>query len=103
LKSRRYEIEITREADHHLSKMTARDRTTVLDSLEEQLAHEPTVETRNRKHLRPNPVAPWELRIGHLRVCSDVETEPCQVVTIEAVGVKDHDRVYIGGEELVLK
>ena len=83
--------------------MTARDPTTVLDSLEDQLAHEPTVETRNRKHLRPNRLAPWELRVGHLRVCFDLETEPRQVVTTETVGVKDRDRVYIGGEEVVLK
>ena len=30
--------------------------------------HQPAVEMRNRKPMRPNPVAPWELRIGNLRV-----------------------------------
>lgn len=47
-------------------------RKSVLDSLEGQLAFQPTVETRNRKRLRPNPVAPRELRLGHPRVYFDV-------------------------------
>jgi hypothetical protein len=37
----------------------------------------PTLETRNRKPMRPNPIAPWELRIGHLRVYFEVEEGAC--------------------------
>ena len=74
-----------------------------LDSLARQLAHEPTVETRNRKRLRPNPLAPWELRIGHLRVYFDVEEDPRLVVRIVAMGVKVRNRVWIGGEEVELR
>ncbi len=51
----------------------------------------------------PNPIAPWELRIGHLRVYFDVEHEPRPLVRILAVGVKDRDRVSIGGEDVELK
>ena len=40
--------------------LTARDRTTALAAIERQLTHEPLKETRNRKPLRPNPIAPWE-------------------------------------------
>ena len=58
----------------------------------------PTVETRNRKLLRPNPVAPWELRIGDLRVFFDVEEEPDAVVHVRAVGLKQHNILRIGGE-----
>lgn len=46
--------------------------------------------------MRPNPLAPWELRIGNLRVYYDVEEEPEPVVFIRAVGVKQRDRVRIG-------
>jgi len=52
--------------------------------------------------MRPNPVAPWELRMGDLRVYFDVAEEPEQIVTILAVGVKDRNRVTIGGEEIQL-
>jgi hypothetical protein len=44
--------------------LTARQRATVFDAVERQLADEPSKETRNRKPLKPNPVAPWELQVG---------------------------------------
>lgn len=71
----------------------------MLGTVDKQLAHEPTVETRKRKPMRPNPLAPWELRIGDLRVYYDVEEGPPAVVYIRAVGVKERNRVRIGGEE----
>jgi len=59
------------------------------------------LETKNRKPMRPNPVAPWELRIGILRVYYEIEAaEP--VVRILAVGVKERDVVRIGGEVIKL-
>ncbi len=97
-----YSIEYDPEAESHLGALTARDEATVLDTIPRQLAHQPTVVTRNRKPMRPNPVAPWELRIGHLRVYYDVQEEPERVVTIRAVGLKDRNRVRIGGKEIEL-
>jgi len=52
--------------------------------------------------MRPNPVAPWELRIGSLRVYYDVEEEPESVVYVRAVGVKERNRVRIGKEVMEL-
>jgi len=52
--------------------------------------------------MRPNPVAPWELRIGNLRVYYDVEEEPKASVYIRAVGVKLRNRVRIGREVIKL-
>ena len=82
--------------------MTVRQQTIVVDAVDEHLIHQPTVETKNRKPMRPNPKAPWELRIGKLRVYYDVEEDPQQVVHIRAVGIKEHNRVYIGGEMIEL-
>ena len=48
-------------------------------------------------------MAPWELRVGRLRVYFDVEQEPRHVVRILAVGIKDGNRVWIGGQEVELK
>jgi len=73
-----------------------------LDSVLRQLSHEPTRATRNRKVLRANPVAAWELRIGTLRVYYEVREDPDRVVVVKAVGVKDRERVRIGGEEVEL-
>lgn len=52
--------------------------------------------------MRPNPLAPWELRIGTLRVYYDVEDEPEPVVYVRAVGVKERNRVRIGSEVIEL-
>ena len=52
--------------------------------------------------MRPNPIAPWELRIGELRVYYEVKEEPDPVVTVLAVGVKERNVVRIGGEEVNL-
>ncbi len=75
--------------------------------IEDQLSHEPLVETRNRKHLRPNPIASWELRAGALRVFYDVaSTEPpassVAVIRILAVGKKVGNVLRIGGKVVEL-
>ena len=77
--------------------MKAGQARAVLDSVDAQLQHQPTVETRNRKPMRPNPIAPWELRIGDLRVYYEVDTAEA-AVRILAVGVKDRNVVRIGKE-----
>jgi hypothetical protein len=82
--------------------LTARQRTLVFDTVDRQLAHQPLIETRNRKPMRPNPLAPWELRIGNLRVYYDVVEAPESIVYIRAVGIKYRNRVMIGGEEIEL-
>lgn len=97
-----YRIAYSPATEDHLRALTARQRVTVFDGVDEQLAHQPAVETRNRKPMRPNPLAPWELRLGDLRVYYDVIEEPEQVVTVLAVGVKDRNRILIGGEEVDL-
>jgi mRNA-degrading endonuclease RelE of RelBE toxin-antitoxin system len=93
-----YRIAYSPESEDHLRALAARDRATVLDAVDEQLTHQPTVETRNRKPLRPNPLAPWELRIGDLRVYYDVEDGPEPIVHVRAIGIKDHNELRIGGE-----
>jgi mRNA-degrading endonuclease RelE of RelBE toxin-antitoxin system len=97
-----YSIEYSPDAEDHLRFLTARQQAIVLDTVDEQLTHQPTVETRNRKPMRPNPLAPWELRIGALRVYYDVEDAPQPKVSIRAVGIKERNRVRIAGEIIAL-
>jgi len=97
-----YRIEYDPATVGHVRALTAREAAMVLDAIPRHLAHEPTVPTRHRKPLRPNPLAPWELRIGDLRVYYDVQDRPEPVVTIRAVGVKDRNRLRIAGREFPL-
>ena len=93
-----YRIEYSPESEAHLQYLTARQQAIVIDTVDEQLMYQPTVETRNRKLMRPNTLALWELRIGNLRVYYDVEEEPLQIVSVNAVGVKVRNQVLIAGE-----
>ena len=103
-----YDIEFADAAIRHLRALTARERTTVVDAIEEQLSHEPLVETRNRKPLRPNPIAAWELRVGSLRAFYDItlpealSVQTSGVVRIMAIGKKVGNVLRIGGVEIDL-
>ena len=97
-----YTIEFAESVKMHLKALTAQQRTLIMDAIVEQLRHEPLTLTRNRKQLRPNPLAPWELRIGNLRVFYDVTMDGTDIVQILAVGVKRGNQLYIGGKPVNL-
>ena len=92
-----YEIEFTPEAVEDLKALREFEQEEVVDGIESQLRHEPTVETRNRKKLRPNNVAAWELRIGRFRVFYNVD-EAVRIVSIEAVGFKVGNLLFVRGK-----
>jgi len=53
-----YEITFAESVADQLQFLTTAERRTVLAAIERQLVREPLMETRNRKPLRPNPLAP---------------------------------------------
>ena len=95
------DIEFTTEALEDLRLLRTYDQRRVVESVEEQLRHQPTQETRNRKRLRPNELAEWELRVATFRVFYDVDEEN-DIVKIEAVGYKQGNFLFIHGEEYEL-
>ncbi|MGH9363022.1 MAG: type II toxin-antitoxin system RelE family toxin [Thermoanaerobaculia bacterium] len=96
-----YRIRFAESVKGQLRKLSAGERAQLLDAIEQQLSYEPLVETRNRKPLRPNPVAPWELRVGDLRAFYEVAAEANEVLVL-AVGRKRGHRLWIGDEEVRL-
>jgi hypothetical protein len=75
-------------------------------TINEQLTHSPIEETRNRKPLdQPAPFgAAWELRCGRdnrFRVFYEADSTMREVHVL-GIGVKDHNRLLIGGEEYEL-
>ena len=73
-----------------LAGLRAFERTRILDQIEEQLAQQPTQETRNKKFLpglKPpwdDELPVWELRVGEYRVFYDVDDTE-RLVTVRAV------------------
>lgn len=85
-----YQITYVESISDDLKRLQVRQRREILDQIDEQLTHEPTQPTRNKKilvGLAPpweymEPV--WELRIGEYRVFYDVD-ESTSVVIVRAI------------------
>jgi mRNA-degrading endonuclease RelE of RelBE toxin-antitoxin system len=97
----RYQVEVTEEAKVDLSSYNAYEEKTIADAVRAQLTDQPTVATRNRKQLRDNPIGQWELRIDKFRVFYEVQ-EDTQMVTVVAVGHKEHATLFIRGVRVKL-
>jgi mRNA-degrading endonuclease RelE of RelBE toxin-antitoxin system len=96
-----FEVIFTDSALDDLRFLKKNERNVVLDAIEQQLATQPLTETRNRKRMRDNELAGWELRVGDFRVYYNVE-EASQHVNIRAVGWKVHNVLFIRGKEYPL-
>jgi mRNA-degrading endonuclease RelE of RelBE toxin-antitoxin system len=90
------------EAVDHLRSLPKSKQALAVDQVNAQLAHQPTVPTRKRKLLWPNPIAPWELRLGDIRVFYEVQDEPLSRVIVKAVALKRHNELWIGRERIEL-
>jgi hypothetical protein len=87
----------------HLDLIDAKYHGLLRRRIHEQMTYTPTEETRNRKPLdQPAPFGvSWELRCGpnnRFRVFYEVDSAVHEVQVL-AVGVKDRNRLLIGGEE----
>jgi len=96
-----FDIRFTESALEDIAWFQTRDRRIVFDGIQQQLADEPVVETRNRKTLRPNRTAEWEVRIEAFRVFYDVDIGQ-QVVDVKVVGRKSGSKVLVRGKEFRL-
>ena len=93
-----YEIEYTYQAAEDLRWFKKREQVIILDGIDANLRDAPTVVTRNRKLLRANETAEWELRLGDYRILYNVD-ELVRIVEIQRVGEKHGNRLLFGGRE----
>lgn len=96
-----FRIEFTSDALSDLEALRKYDQQRVMRELQEQMTHEPAIETRRRKRLRPHRLAEWELRVGDFRVFYDVDSD-AGLVRIVAIAVKAGNRLFVHGEEFDL-
>lgn len=96
-----YKIEITDDAKTDLLFFDLYERKIILTAIREQLSYEPLTETRNRKKLRDNPLAAWELRVGKYRIFYGVENDIVTVIIV-SIGMKEHNVLYIRNREVKL-
>jgi mRNA-degrading endonuclease RelE of RelBE toxin-antitoxin system len=102
----KFELVFAPEIVEHLDAIERGFHRLIQTTIDEQLTYTPERETRNRKPVeQPSPFgATWELRFGPdngFRVFYEVDNDE-HTVQVLAIGVKERNRLFIGGEELEL-
>jgi mRNA-degrading endonuclease RelE of RelBE toxin-antitoxin system len=100
----RFELVYAPQVKQHLRAIGRKHYALIREEIEAHLLFEPEVETLNRKPLKRlvESGAEWELRFGpgnRFRVFYEVDSA-VGVVHILAIGTKERERLYIGGEEV---
>lgn len=94
-----YRVSLTESAKEDITHFEARDQRIIVAAIVTHLKVDAEVATRKRKQLRPNPVAPWELRIDRFRGFYSAEGDEVKVL---AVGHKEHNELFIRGKKVEL-
>jgi mRNA-degrading endonuclease RelE of RelBE toxin-antitoxin system len=102
-RSSRFTLIFAPEAVEHLDQIDRKHHSLLEKMINEQLVHSPVKQTRNRKPLdQPAPSgATWELLCGpdnRYRILYEVNVSEL-AVSILAIGIKQGNRLVIGGEE----
>ena len=103
MRRRRFTITYAPETLAHLDAIEQKHHRLIRRTIDEQLSFSPGNATRNRKPMElPTPLgAAWELRFGagnRFRVFYEFEAS-ARVVNVLAIGSKERNRLWIGGEE----
>ena len=96
----RFDVELTHSAERDLAHYTKYEQRVIVKSILRYLQVDADIRTKRRKQLRPNPLAPWELRIGDYRAFYEIEEG--RNVNVIAIGHKEHNDLFIGGEKVSL-
>jgi mRNA interferase RelE/StbE len=95
-----FRVTLTPSAEADLNYFKRFEQRVIVDAAKRYLQNDAHVESQHRKKLRPNPLAPWELRIGQYRVFYEVAD--VTAVKIVAIGYKEHNDLFIRGQRVEL-
>lgn len=91
-----FTIIIKPNAEEDIQYYRVNEQRVIIDGIKAHLRDQPNVASRKKKVLRPNTIAPWELRIDVYRIFYEITDT---TVFIVAVGHKVHNKLYIRGKE----
>jgi len=95
-----YRISLTESAKKDIAHFETHEQRTIVAGIIAHLNTDAEVRTRKKKPLRPNPIAPWELRLEKFRVFYSIEEG--NSVKVTAVGSKEHNDLFIRGKKVQL-
>ncbi len=91
-----FSVRFVPSADQDLAWYRVNEQRVILSAISTFLGVDADIETKKRKQLRPNPLAPWELRIGKYRVFYEIKEQ--HIVRVLAIGHKVHNQLLIQGQ-----
>jgi mRNA-degrading endonuclease RelE of RelBE toxin-antitoxin system len=92
-----YAVIIKPNATGDIQYYRVNEQRIIIDAIKAHLRDKPDEMSKRKKRLRPNQIAPWELRIDIYRVFYEIEGMNVHVVS---VGHKVHNKLYIRGKEV---
>ncbi len=95
----KYQVNFTPSAADDLDYFNAFEQRIILAAINSFLSEDAHIETKRRKRLKPNPLAPWELKQDVYRIFFEIVDK---TVDILAIGYKDHNDLYIRGKKATL-
>ena len=95
-----YRISLTESAKGDIAHFETHEQRIIVAGIISHLKADAEVRTRKKKPLRPNPIAPWELRLDRFRVFYSIEED--SKLKVMAVGHKEHDDLFIQGKKVRL-
>ena len=106
----KYEVSLTESAKGDIAHYDSHDQRIIVAGIISHLKVDAEVQTKRKKQLRSNPVAPWELRLDKFRIFYSVEEKSTtdkpakrtRNVKVVAVGHKEHKELFIRGEKVKL-
>ena len=94
-----FEVALSPSAKEDLAYLKAFEQRILIAVIKEYLLVDADVETKRRKRLRENPVAPWELKQEPYRVFYDIVGDRVEIL---AIGYKEHNELFIRGRRVEL-
>ena len=95
-----YRVWLTDSAKADIGYFEARDQRIIVAGILTHLQSDAETPSRRKKKLRPNPIAPWVLRVETFRVFYVVEKG--DLINVVAVGKKDHNDLLVQGKKIEL-
>ena len=95
-------MSITPDAREDIRYFKPYEQRIISQGIRTYLTHDAFVESKHRKQLDENPIAPWEVRVGHYRIFYKPDDEDPDSIVIVSVGHKEHNQLVIRGRKVQL-
>jgi len=95
----KFRINLTPNAADDLDYFNAYAQRVIMAAINTYLIADAHVQTKRRKRLEDNPIAPWELKKDRYRIFYDIVD---LTVDILAIGYKDHNDLFIRGRRIII-